>query len=287
MNNAYLVIGGLNMDILGSPSHSFVQRDSNIGRVRLSPGGVGRNIASHLARMGAPVELMAVLGSDGFAGLLEQSCKDLGIGLRHAIRTNLPSCMYLAVHDTQGDMLAAINDMEAMGAMTPEAISAQLKGQHFRACVLDANLSEAALQAAARLDIPLIADPVSCDKAERLLPIMHRLTAIKPNLMESRLLSGCEGVEEAAAALLDKGVRQVYISLGSSGCYYASREERGFLPAVPLPPVPATGAGDAMVAGLTIAISEGRTAAVSAAFGQQSAADHLRSQIHHEEEGSL
>ena len=70
MKDAFLVIGGLNMDILGTPSHSFVQRDSNIGRVRLTPGGVGRNIASHLARLGAPVELMAVLGNDVYAGLL-------------------------------------------------------------------------------------------------------------------------------------------------------------------------------------------------------------------------
>ncbi|NLD52380.1 MAG: carbohydrate kinase [Clostridiales bacterium] len=278
MKDAFLVIGGLNMDILGTPSHSFVQRDSNIGRVRLTPGGVGRNIASHLARLGAPVELMAVLGNDVYAGLLEQSCTKADIGLRYAVRSNLPTCMYLAIHDTQGDMLAAINDMEAMKALSPESIMEKLRGQNFRACVLDANLSQQSLEAAARMECPLIADPVSCDKAERLVPIFPRLTAIKPNLMEARLLSGREGIEEAAAALLDKGVRQVYISLGSGGCYYASQQERGYLPAVSLPPVPATGAGDAMVAGLTIAISEGKTAAESAAFGQECAANHLRSQ---------
>ena len=39
------VVGGMNMDIGGWPSEELVAQDSNPGRVRMSPGGVGRNIA--------------------------------------------------------------------------------------------------------------------------------------------------------------------------------------------------------------------------------------------------
>jgi len=55
MKEPILVIGGANMDILGMPGEHFAWRDSNIGRVMLSPGGVGRNMAEHLARAGARV----------------------------------------------------------------------------------------------------------------------------------------------------------------------------------------------------------------------------------------
>lgn len=271
-----LVIGGMNMDILGLPEGELSLRESSIGHVLMRPGGVGRNIAQQLAALGAPVELMTVLGSDAFSQALETSCEKLGIGLQYALRTGHKACVYLALHDAQGDMLAALNDMAAMDALDAASIRASLPQGAFSACVLDANLSqEALIAAAAHIKAPLIADPVSSDKALRLRPILHQLTALKPNLQEARRLSGRQSPQEAAAALLDIGVKQVFISLGAQGLYYASASASGLLPALKVPLSPATGAGDAMVAGLSLAIARGLDTQAAAIYGRQCATDHL------------
>ena len=46
------VVGGMNMDIGGRPNKKLVGKDSNPGTVRMSPGGVGRNIAHNMSLMG-------------------------------------------------------------------------------------------------------------------------------------------------------------------------------------------------------------------------------------------
>ena len=75
------VVGGANMDIGGFPSAALIPGDSNPGQVRMSVGGVGRNIAENAARMGLEVELITALGADGNGRMILEDC---GQGHRHA-----------------------------------------------------------------------------------------------------------------------------------------------------------------------------------------------------------
>ena len=52
MDDVIAVIGSANMDIGGYPEGPLAAGDSNPGRVRLSVGGVGCNIARNLALLG-------------------------------------------------------------------------------------------------------------------------------------------------------------------------------------------------------------------------------------------
>ena len=61
------VIGAVNMDISGTPDGEFRTGESNPGQVIVSPGGVGRNIAENLCRLGRKVSLITVLGNDDYA----------------------------------------------------------------------------------------------------------------------------------------------------------------------------------------------------------------------------
>ena len=137
MKNRICVLGGMNMDITGAPHASLCPGDSNPGTVRMTPGGVGRNIAENLARMGFQVELMAPLGNDGFATLLRQACMQDGIGLSLAPSLPMASSVYLCLMDGRGDMYAAVNDMAlceslSVGQLPLDALSA------FHGVVLDA-----------------------------------------------------------------------------------------------------------------------------------------------------
>ena len=81
-----VVCGGVNIDI---GAHSFAPlraKDSNPGKVELSLGGVGRNIAHNMRLLGVPTYLLTAVGGDSRANQVEESCKELGIDLSHALR---------------------------------------------------------------------------------------------------------------------------------------------------------------------------------------------------------
>lgn len=272
-----LVIGGMNMDILGRSDSGFRAGDSLIGQVDMLPGGVGRNIAARLRILGAEVELLTAIGNDIFAGLLRESCKELAIGLSLSLAVNAPSSRYMAIHDKAGEMHAALNDMRTLNQLSGGYIRNSLRGHAaFDACVLDANLGEDCLLASAKaVEAPLVADPVSAAKCRHLLPLLPYLTAIKPNLLEAQTLSGESEPGRASAKLRKLGVKQVYISMGAEGLYFADAHDSGLLPVKRIHGARVTGAGDAMAAGITLGVAAGFTARETALFGISSAEQFL------------
>ena len=250
------VLGGMNMDITGTPAAPLLPGDSNPGSVRMSAGGVGRNIAENLARLGFSVELMAPVGNDGFASILQQDCAEAGIGLRYAFRLEGASSIYFCLMDGRGDMAAAINDMSLCDALTPQMLDMPAINS-FAGAALDANLPEPVLKKLGQeAAIPLIGDPVSVAKARRFLSLLPRLAAIKPNRLEAAVLTGLEDPSLAARALVKMGVGQAFVSAGPEGLFFCGQGKEGHLPAPALRPRNATGAGDsataAIVAGLLL-----------------------------------
>ncbi len=267
------VVGGMNLDLLAIPDGPLLARDSTPGKITLRPGGVGRNIATRLTEAGANAHLITALGCDERAEMLARLCRESGIDLSLSVSTPCPAPCYLCIHDDKGDMVLAVNDMSAMEHLTPEAMESRMDAlNQSDACVLDANLSPDTLSyIAARAAVPLILDPVSCAKAPRVRDILPHLAAIKPNRMEAEALTGERNIEKAAAALLKAGVRRVFVSLGAEGVYYADGSQAGYESARPLPTLPATGAGDAFCAGVTLSLLAGMDVSACARAGQEAA----------------
>jgi pseudouridine kinase len=255
------VVGGANTDIIGLPEGRFALRDSNPGHVRVTSGGVARNIAENLARMGADVRLVTAFGSDDAADALERECEAAGIDTSYCINVpRVPGSRYLAVLDERGDLAAAVNDMRALEALTPEAMDAAASAfADADAVVLDTNLPPSTIVSVAERwsAIPLVLDPVSTAKALRARPVLGRLAAIKPNLREAEEISGAAGAEGAAQRLLESGVGWVFVTLGRRGVFCASREDTFSYPAVETEVVNVTGAGDAFAAGVAYGVAAG------------------------------
>ncbi len=279
------VVGGLNMDILGTPHAPLLLRDSNPGTVTLRPGGVGRNIAWGIARLGLSVELVTAVGEDAFGAVLLHSCHEDNIGTAHVISAPGGSGTYLCVHDSDGDMHCAINQMDAIETLSPEALF-DLLPELNRAplVVLDANLPSKTLSyLAEHITAPLFVDPVSAHKAVRVLPILSRLRAIKPNRIEAQAMTGFDcsdhdGVRRAADFFLKRGVKRVYLSLGADGIYYADTTQSGFLPSLlggNDQPRDTTGAGDAMTAALIYGEWNGLDAKTCAKIGLLAARERI------------
>lgn len=260
INKGVVVLGGVNMDIGGSPVNKLVMRDSNPGVITLRPGGVGRNIAHDLRLLGVDVSLVAAVGGDVYGQGILESCRALGIDMSLArIENGARSSTYLYVTDETGDMQIGIADMEITQLISPEYISAQLaRINEFAAVVLDANLSPEAVEYAAQnCAAPIYADPVSTTKAVRLAPVLDRLYAIKPNIYEAEKLTGERDPERAARALTNAGVKRVFISLGEEGMLAAEGGQIIRMPRELVTVVNTTGAGDAATAAIVWAGLQG------------------------------
>ncbi|MCQ2457790.1 MAG: carbohydrate kinase family protein [Clostridia bacterium] len=250
------VVGAVNIDISGTPDTAFLAGDSNPGRVILSAGGVGRNIAENLRYLGHDVELVTLLGEDPYSDMIRGNCRQIGIGLSLArVIPGGHTSTYLCVNDESGNVAAAIADMKIYERMTP-ALLAPVTGELNKAdlVVLDANLPETAIAfLCEQLTVPVFADPVSAKKAVRLRSSVGRLTAVKPNVPEAEVLTGItirddRDLAAAAEYLLSAGVRLVLISLGARGVYAADERHRGIYPCIDSPVINTNGCGDALLA---------------------------------------
>src|ERR1044072_9628730 len=66
--HAVVVIGGANVDVKVRSLAPLAYRTSNPGHAHTSPGGVARNVAENLARLGTPTHLIAAVGQDPAGG---------------------------------------------------------------------------------------------------------------------------------------------------------------------------------------------------------------------------
>ena len=258
-----VVIGGMNMDICGRPTAAIVDRDSNPGKVSLSVGGVGQNMAQSLAHLGVPTYLVTVYGNDANGRVMERTCRENGIDLEYAqCLDDFRSSTYMFITDETGDMLLAVNDMDICEQITPAFLKTRLDFINGASiCLLDANLaSETMKWIGDNVTAPLFGDTVSTVKADHFLPILNKMSVLKPNAIEATKLSGIDihdkaSAEEVAAWLMDKGVKTVYISLGIGGILCASRasgvEEMVHVPPYPTIIATANGAGDTGMAAIT------------------------------------
>lgn len=260
-----VVVGGVNIDIGGRSNQTLVPADSNPGQVRMSLGGVGRNIAHNMALLGVDVRLLTAFGDDMNAQRIAASCGELGIDISQCLTVpGAATSTYLFIADEKGDMALAVSDMEIYNHVTPTFLSGRARLlQNAQLIILDTNIPvESIAWLADNLRLPIFADPVSTAKAEKLRPVLGKLHTLKPNRLEAELLSGVditdqESLDLAVDALLNTGLRRVFISLGGDGVYAADHNQRLHVPCCPGRMVNTTGCGDAAMAAIAWAYLEG------------------------------
>lgn len=260
------VVGGINIDIEGRPNEALRREDSNPGKISVSYGGVGRNIAENAARMGGDIAMISVIGKDHMGLGAKEHLKELGVDVSGIERReDETSAIYLSILNDNNDMELAISDMDVVKYIFPEVLekNRQLLSAS-RVVALDGNLQQETLEyAAAKFsDVPLFFDPVSTPKAVRASKVIGKLTCIKPNIMEAEALSGIkiqgeEDLKKAGSWFIDQGVKMVFITLNKDGVYYKDKNEDGFIRPGNVKIESATGAGDSFSAAILIGMAEG------------------------------
>ena len=254
-----LVIGAATVDIKGRAEKALDLGTSTPGEITFSIGGVGRNVAENLARLGQPAILLSAVGRDPFGAQILERTAEGGVDVSKVIISpDHHSAGYLAILDSEGGQAFAVDEMGIMSLVTPAHVYAHrslFKGAAM--CILDANLSPkaiaSAIKVAKRHDVPVSVDPTSATLAPKLAKHLPDLAMITPNVAEAEALCGhsIRGREEAMAAareLVARGVDVAIVTLAQEGLCYVTSRESGYIPAIRCKVVDYTGAGDALSA---------------------------------------
>ncbi len=280
-----VVVGGANVDIKAVSARPLVRATSNPGSTVVAPGGVGRNVAENLARLGTPVHLVAAVGADALGDQLLAATEAAGVRVDRVRRDARCTGTYTAVLDPGGDLVVAVADMAATDALAPADVDAARDLIAAAALVvLDGNLAPdtvgRALDLAAGERVPVVLDPVSVPKADRLggrLRPGRPISLLTPNADELAALTGRptethDQRVDAARALRARGVERVWVRLGARGSVLCGADGVEEFPATATDVRDVTGAGDAMLAAYCHAVLGGAAPAAAASYGHAAAA---------------
>lgn len=262
-----LVIGSAGVDIVARASSTIQSGTSSPGQVRMSYGGVARNVAENLARLGLGVDLVTVVGDDSPGRRLVKDAFQAGIDIDHIIVLPGHSTgAYVAILDDVGRLHLALDDMQAIQSLSPEHLKE--RQELFRdaeAVFIDANLPKTTLRTAIKLarkyKVPIAADPTSASLAPRITDHLADLWLVTPNEAEAEALcphsvphADPQRAIDAARYLVSEGVEIVIITMAEFGLGYATASGSGHLPAIKTEIVDPTGAGDALTAAVIFAL---------------------------------
>ena len=262
-----LVIGAATVDVKGRATKGLQLGTSVPGSIKVSFGGVARNVAENLARLGQSVVLISAVGKDGMGKQILDRTSAAGVDVSNVAVVGDHSAGYVAILDEGGSKTFAVDEINILECITPELI--QSHASLFRGAAmlaLDANLAptvlSAAIRSAKRNGVPVAVDPTSATLAPRLKKHLADLAMITPNETESGLLLGraVKGRSEATAAaqeLVTMGVGLAVITLGEQGLCYATSRGSGYIPAIRCEIVDYTGAGDALTAAVVYGMVNG------------------------------
>jgi pseudouridine kinase len=268
-----IVIGGANLDIKAKSLQHNQLGTSNPSLIETSPGGVGRNIAHNLARLGARVGLISVIGKDHQGDVVLKATKAAGVDTSRIRQTALATGTYIAILNPDGELVTAASDMRAADEISPALIfefRADLAAAAF--VVADCNLPLPTLFAIADIAREkLVVEPVSVPKSAKLKALLSSgpIFMASPNLDQIESLTGSRDIFEGCKALHALGLRNVVAHAGAEGAFISDGNNIEHVPAQRAGPIlDVTGAGDAAVAGLIFALQNGDDLLTAASFGQ-------------------
>ena len=255
---AIVTIGGANVDRKFHIEESVQLATSNPVNVTTSIGGIARNIAENLGRLGNEVKLMTVLGQDADAEKIKKHSEQF---ISFEMTETMPdqsTGSYSAVLDHQGELVIAMADMAIYDVLSPELISKhESRLLDARCLVADLNCPketiEYALELARMRNIPFAIVPVSSPKMSHM---PENLTGVKYFICNqdeaetylSRSLQTEQQFEQAVLDLLSLGIEYVVLTRGSEGIIAGSKAGIERLQTVPVDAIAdVTGAGDAFV----------------------------------------
>lgn len=275
-NPKIAVVGSSNVDVFCWTERAPAAGETVIGsRQWMAMGGKGANQAVGAHLLGAEVTMVGRVGGDMFGQRILENFSSYGI-----------ACDHITVDkETDSGVALIIVDKKAQNTIV------LVPGANMRTTPVDVEAAADRLHAA---DVLLMQLEIPLDTIERAIDIaleggtlcilnpapakpvpdriLRKVHLVTPNQNEARMLAGVpadslEGAQAAGQALLDKGVQAAIVTLGAQGALLIRPDQTLHVAGVSVDAFDTTGAGDAFMAGLAVALAEGKTLEEAARFG--------------------
>ncbi|MBA2677286.1 MAG: carbohydrate kinase family protein [Ktedonobacteraceae bacterium] len=259
-------IGGVNIDRKLQTIGPLQYATSNPAVTTQTYGGVARNIAENLGRLGLAPVLIATVGDDQEGKEILRHCVACNVDVSHVLRLEgYATGTYTAILDSTGEMITALADMQICDQLTVGNLQGQwLPITSSSMIVADTNLPSetiAYLLEKARVDSLLLClVPVSRPKLMRLPSQLEGIFLLITNMNEAEALADTplkdqEDVIRACEVISRRGARNIIVTQSAQGAFWWAEDGRfGSVATEPVSVVDETGAGDAFVSGVIYAL---------------------------------
>ena len=235
----------------------------------IGPGGKGSNQAIAASRAGGDVSFITKLGQDNYADMALKLYQEAGVNTQAVVLDSNLSTGAAGILINQQTGENAINVVPGAAAtidrkFIDDNLSIINNSKIFLAQLetsIDATMY--ALKLAKNNECTTILNPAPATN----LPddCFQNVDFFTPNETEvgffiNQSIESEKDCQSAAKVFLDKGIKNILITLGEKGCFFKNNEEEFLIPAKKLsvPVVDTTGAGDAFNGAFTVALSKNK-----------------------------
>lgn len=273
-----VVVGSSNTDMIVQADRLPRPGETVLGGdLVMAAGGKGANQAVAAARLGAQVAFVARVGNDMFGAEAIERFRREGLDVSHVVRDpEAPSGVALIVVEPGGQNIIAVAP-GANARLSPDDVAAAREvfvgaGVVLLQLEVPVETVLAAAQAGRQAGARVILNPAPAPSGPLPDEIWASVDIVTPNETEAAALTGADAPEDAARALLARGVGIVIVTLGAEGALVATRDGMQRVPGFPVQAVDATAAGDAFNGALAVALARGDDLDVAARYAHAVAA---------------
>lgn len=276
-----VVVGGANTDYLVRSSRLPEPGETVHGDTfQEAAGGKGANQAVAAARLGARVALIACVGADERGDQLIETLLEEGVDARYICRDQTAETGVALVqveHGGEKQIQVAPGANENLSVTHILAVTEAFAKTRVLLTQLEVPLTAvtAALRLAREAEAQIILDAAP----PRSLPeeVLRLVDILRANSGEAAALTGNVVKDRASAhqaidQLRQQGVKVAIVQAGSEGNLLVGPDGEQWLPLLAVDSVDTTGAGDAFVGALAVAVAENRPLPEAATFANVAAA---------------
>ena len=286
-----LVVGSFVMDVIATTEKVPRSAQTVYGKsFHMAPGGKGANQALQCARLGAQVTMMGCVGDDLFGEKLIEPLKSAGVDVSHVlVRPGVSSgvghvTLEVTEHSAQNRIIVIPGANRTLTVDEVAWIQDEIGTYDMVLLQLEVPLevNRTVARWAKEAGMPVMLNPAPATDLDD--ELLRYVTYLTPNEQEASMETGlplasdengpCRAdLQKIAAALWDKGVEHVIITLGGSGSAVVQGSSIRYIPCVHMDHVAdPTAAGDSFVGALSVGLTAGLSQEEALAFASHTAA---------------
>lgn len=268
MDKSIVVFGSFVVDLTSRSQGLPVPGQTILGSsFRMGPGGKGSNQAVAAHRAGANVTLVTKVGKDVFGNVALDFYQGEGMNTDYILqdeRRETGAALIMVDEISAQNEIVVVSG--ACGNITDEDI------ERCRALIESASIlllqheinfdaQYKVIDIAYKAGVKIVLNPAPATAIPD--DVLKKIDIVTPNETEAYVLTGVEvknveDAQNAAKVFLEKGVKNVVITMGALGAFATDGKRCELLPRLNVNAIDTTGAGDAFNGGFVMALSEGR-----------------------------